>query len=517
MYTLLLIDDETGQLTLLADIVHTLAPDFRVITHSQPEAALKELETSPVDAVLTDIRMPGVDGLSLCRRLRETAPGTILSVISAYSDFQYAQQAIAVGAAAYLVKPVSKQSLLEFLEKIRTALSRRDAGRQRMQKIQRRLANYKSHYVEQEMRDWLCGTLPENESKEVSALFCEHPFGMLLLLYLPDPAKNNADLLLVLRSAAREAFSGARVLGVSLEGEGLSVAVVLGFSKPPDKEAVATAAGGLLERLSAERIALRGALTHPADDLVGARSSLFSAAGILLESSFPLPLGRCLTAWEAEGMQSIPPLAVSRLEETVCSSLRRFSKEDAKGLLSDFSQRYAGGGWLAPRQQLVQQFLHLALSAQGQCHVALTPPALVPLQSAPCLSVLCTALCDHLLTLIDAYHQQADGDTGQTIQRILAYLQAHLGEELSLESVAELFHFNKSYLSNLFPQHAHTGFKEYLTSLRIEKAKELLCSSSLKVYEVAAACGYPDATYFVKLFKKEVGLSPNRYRGLPND
>ena len=74
--------------------------------------------------------------------------------------------------------------------------------------------------------------------------------------------------------------------------------------------------------------------------------------------------------------------------------------------------------------------------------------------------------------------------------------------------------FIATYLSSIFKQYTKTGFKEYVTSVRIERSKYLLKETDLKVYEIAKQCGYPDAAYFVRLFKKEVGISPNRFRGV---
>ena len=129
LYRLALIDDETGQLQILQQIVQNLAPDFEVLAFSSPTEALGWLTRNNIHAVLCDIRMEEMDGLTLCRRIRKLYPEVILGVISAHSDFSYAQSAIDIGVTAYLIKPISREKLRELIAKIRSRLQDRRPAR----------------------------------------------------------------------------------------------------------------------------------------------------------------------------------------------------------------------------------------------------------------------------------------------------------------------------------------------------------------------------------------------------
>ena len=100
----------------------------------------------------------------------------------------------------------------------------------------------------------------------------------------------------------------------------------------------------------------------------------------------------------------------------------------------------------------------------------------------------------------------------RAITGITRYLQEHLAEEVSLSILAEQFHLNPQYISQLFKNEIGVGFLTYLTSIRMEKAKKLLISTPLSVAEIAEQSGYGDYRVFTKVFKKSEGITPSQYR-----
>ncbi len=109
--------------------------------------------------------------------------------------------------------------------------------------------------------------------------------------------------------------------------------------------------------------------------------------------------------------------------------------------------------------------------------------------------------------------EQVLGNTdGRTISSITRYLQEHLSEEISLSVLAEEFHLNPQYISQLFKSEIGVGFLTYLSNMRLEKAKKLLVSTALSVAEIAEQCGYSDYRVFTKVFKKTEGITPSQFR-----
>ena len=112
-------------------------------------------------------------------------------------------------------------------------------------------------------------------------------------------------------------------------------------------------------------------------------------------------------------------------------------------------------------------------------------------------------------------HQSAEETTPQEerpIHGITRYLQAHLAEEVSLGVLAEEFHLNPQYISQLFKSEIGVNFLTYFTNIRMEQAKKLLLTTSLPIAEVSEQSGYADYRVFTKVFKKSEGVTPSQYR-----
>ena len=107
---------------------------------------------------------------------------------------------------------------------------------------------------------------------------------------------------------------------------------------------------------------------------------------------------------------------------------------------------------------------------------------------------------------------EPEAPEGRTITSITRFLQEHMGEDVSLGVLAEEFHLNPQYISQLFKSEIGVGFLAYLTGIRMEQAKKLLLTTDLPVAEVAERCGYGDYRVFTKVFKKNEGTTPTQYR-----
>ena len=108
--------------------------------------------------------------------------------------------------------------------------------------------------------------------------------------------------------------------------------------------------------------------------------------------------------------------------------------------------------------------------------------------------------------------QEPEEQEERIINSITRFIQEHLAEEMSLSVLSEEFHMNPQYISQLFKNEIGVGFLAYLTSIRMEKAKKLLLSTSLSIVEVAEQSGYGDYRVFTKVFKKSEGITPSQYR-----
>jgi two-component system response regulator YesN len=98
-----------------------------------------------------------------------------------------------------------------------------------------------------------------------------------------------------------------------------------------------------------------------------------------------------------------------------------------------------------------------------------------------------------------------------TIQLAIEYIEDHFGESITVENIADVVQLNKDYFSHIFKKSIGESFTDYLNKRRIEEAKKLLLQKKYKIYEIADMVGYSDYKYFSKVFKKLVGISPNKF------
>lgn len=118
----------------------------------------------------------------------------------------------------------------------------------------------------------------------------------------------------------------------------------------------------------------------------------------------------------------------------------------------------------------------------------------------------------HTETAAAAAEEAETGQGRQLIRRVKELIADRLDQEISLQSVAEQVHLNHQYLSVLFKNETGQHFSDYVTQCRMNKAKQLLRDTSLKIYEVAALSGYVSAKHFMAVFKDAAGMTPTQYR-----
>ena len=486
LYRLALIDDETGQLQILQQIVQNLAPDFEVLAFSSPTEALGWLTRNNIHAVLCDIRMEEMDGLTLCRRIRKLYPEVILGVISAHSDFSYAQSAIDIGVTAYLIKPISREKLRELIAKIRSRLQDRRPARHDPWTVWERYLEAASFDA-----DWPFSAPPD-----------QWPACLALAAFSSELTSRRNPV-----ERLTDALEGFSPCAAAMPG---GQWVLAAFGRPD----------GMLRRL---REAVRQAQWEQSGR-TGLRIALSRVEGAgrfhwqqawqnvrrLMDVGFIAGLPFVDGPPGTMHGQPPPRAAFAQLEEDVLSALKSGRGESIPPLLEGFASQAQKQGWAISAAEYCSNMNHLLLSASrmlemGQDGSAVSDSLLTASDVSRHAAKL---LCD----MLDRHKLQLEGAAEGLAKQIVRYVDGHYCEDLSLEGVAEAFHLSPSYLSSLFKQHACKGFRKYIIDRRIAKAKRLLTDTDLKVYEIAAQVGYLDPSSFVKLFEREAGVSPARFR-----
>lgn len=390
MYPLIIVDDEEITRIAVSGYIQKRHPEFQVSgLFSNGADALQFLRKNPVNVVITDIRMPRMDGLELSRHIYESYPGILTIIISGYSEFEYAKKAIHYGVANYLLKPLDFEELSQNLD---SALKRLDSLKQET----------------------------DVNEEEIQLFFLDMIGGML-----KDP------------KIAAQRF---------------------------------------------EQLSLEGAIC----DYKG-----------------------CLTALTLEKNDTLVQWKYGRekLAVSLLNGLRM--------LLPDYSVYHlfrSGMRYYFIILSMVQPPVFLPEELSGALYHLLrfdcSLQILSSFENPEALSLTSASLDEGRRSI----RPEPPGDDGDiVIRKAMAYIQAHFQDDLTREDVADAVFLSSAYFSRFFKQKTGLSFIDYLTSVRMQKAVELL-GTRMKVGEIARKVGYQSRNRFFINFRLYTGYTPTEYR-----
>jgi len=473
------------------------------------------------DILFLDMRMPGLDGRQLLGMLSRDLPDTITIVVSGYSDFEYTREAIRNRAFEYLLKPVKKEELQAVLEKAVAELDERE-------RLERRASL-------DHREEWLRRVLFRPSEGDAADEPPAPPAGELPALWsvgrtiaiagLPDAYRNDGCVNELVRSVrerlAKEKpflFEGRwDFFAAAAPSETGEFALALAAEKPD--EAGLQRLTALLLQLSKQ---LEGAPTFSfgiggwkcAAELRQAyreaRVALLHrplhASGALLGYP-PSPSAGGAYPTEAEhsfllALQTGNPAAAADYFDAL------FARLTTPGSTVDSMQRGANVLLHSIEKQLREEdarFDAVAGKSPAACAEAIArrndPDSLRALFEK------------ELLPALLAHYNRAGEKQGERIVReVEKWIAAHYDQPLSMQTISAMHYMNPDYLSRLFKKSTGRNFVDYLTDVRIEKAKTLLKLETYKNYEIAQMVGYEDYRYFSQIFKKKTGMTIGEYR-----
>jgi len=497
MLKVLIADDEQPVLDGLQFLVKKHFEDLSVCAAARNgREAMELVRLHHPDIVLMDVRMPGISGLDAIRDLRQSFPQMVFILVTAYERFEIAKEAIDLGIQDYLLKPLSREALIQVLQRARALVRER-------QSIQRReIGN----------RDW----------REESTVFLEQA----LLFHAATGTLGGKQSEVLVRLLGLESAS---VRVISLEWSAGDGSVEAGFEKFRDavKFKVPCYFGPWREgRFSVlfpvqpdevpwtrwgeadfpEGIRWRGGL--------GSVVPVTQAGQSLEESLWALEEG-AFSAWSEWKPRASADLGGSfpfGLEKALVRALSAGDPDQAAFLV--------GPLWAAleslPEGSLpgaVHQLVVVAAHQRGREEGLPEPLEQLLAPFNPTQGIRVPAVTKETLrqTLVKlARKRPAATELSPVVERAMDYLRKNFGKAVSLEEAARSAGVHPQYLSRMFSQEKGESFVDYLTRLRVSKAKELL-KAGQNVKETAAEVGYADANYFSRLFKKWEGLSPGDY------
>ncbi|BBI32876.1 response regulator [Cohnella abietis] len=549
MYRLLIVDD-------LPIITDGLAELFQLDPNLQLEVykaysgteALGLLKKHRIDIVLSDILMPGMDGIELLREIRSNWPACKVILLTSYSDFSYVQSALSLGGLEYILKTESDDKIVQAVEKAMLTLDKENDARRLIEKaeIHMKLA------LPTLQKEYLWSLLQGKKVEQ--SLLAEHfaniqlPFRasdcvFLLICRVDDwneitKAPDKSLIIYAVQNIVEELLSESTQL-ISLVHESSKIIWILQpqSSAPDELDKTLHFVNGMLEMIQSKCLSL---LKLSVSFVLGSREAAWSELAdrfhslkYLLVRGLGGRKGTLLTdVIRSSGdvghsnagnntilgikkgsyqLQSKVPLLLSSLENGSEEEFYRLYEE----LAPIFSDDHV------PRLQKME--LYHALS-----YVFLTFVNKYDLESELGEQIEWSKLVLfndqvswqewnayflHLASLIIAWNmEEQEQSTHEVVKKVHDFIESHISADISLIHLADHVNLNPSYLSRLYKQITGNGLSDYLTEYRDRKAKEMLKKSNLKVHEIAAQLGYNSSHAFIRFFKKQNRVTPQEYR-----
>jgi len=472
------------------------------------------------DILFLDMRMPGVDGREMIGIIKRELPRTVTIVVSGYSDFEYMKEAIRHRAFEYLLKPVKKEELASVLQRALEELERRET-RERSA-----AADFRERWLRRRLFRPGGEAEPEDAGLREEGELAEwwSSGEVLVIAGCPDRfdcGRSGARLVQAIREKLEQEraflFEGKWDFIVTSAPDESGEAVTALAVRKPD------AAG--VQRLAA----LLPGVSRQLEDTpsvsfgVSAWHGPERLADAWLEARAALR-GRMLGeagTWLVAGRPAAKLAWPSEEEHALLLALRAGSEETARKAFDRFFAAVSGPGSTVEALQrsavMLVHSLEKQLQAEGSRleEAAGKDPGLYAeaIRLRGDAASMRRLLEDDLLAAALRHYNRCGEKQGERIVREIEKMVGEFyNQPLSMVQVASMHYMNPDYLSRLFKRITGKSFTDYLTDVRIDKAKEQLRYGSAKNYEIARAVGYEDYRYFSQIFKKKTGLTIGEYR-----
>ncbi|WP_409342067.1 response regulator [Paenibacillus sp. MBLB4367] len=543
LYRLLIVDD-------LPIITDGLAEQFAKETHLQLEVykaysgfeALELMKKHRIDIVLSDILMPGMDGIELLRDIRGKWPACKVILLTSHNDFHYVQNAMSLGGLEYILKTEGDEKIVHCVEKAIQFLDKEDDERRLIEKAEAHmklaLPTLQKDYV------WSLLQGKKVEPEELAEHFgnirlpfrAKYPV-FLLICRVDDwkeitKAPDKALIIYAVQNIAEEFLAeSAQMLSLVYESSKMVWVLQPKATENEDWEKTFHDVNGVLERIQRKcqellKLSVSFVLSsQPAAwpelsdrfhslkfmlvrGLGGRKGSLLTEqSGSLQEQTHPVPSARKRNVQ----LQSKIPLLLHGLENGSEDEFYRLYEELAPLFSDETVSRLQ-------KVELYHALAYMFLTFVNKYELEKELGGRIEWEKLVVFDDdVPWADWNHYFLQL-AYHifawskSEQEASTNDIVRKVHEYIAGNISTDISLIHIADHVHLNPSYLSRLYKQITGSGLSEYLTEYRDRRAKELLQISHLKVHEIAASLGYNSSHSFIRFFKKQNRVTPQEYR-----
>ena len=508
---------------------------------SDGEMALPLILKSKPDLLITDIKMPFMDGLTLCKLVKKELPDIKIVILSGYDDFNYAKQAINIGVEDYLLKPITKNAFIERLEEIHNRYEHEKTQKEYYEKFKLEMQEYERNasrdFFESLVRaDFDLEEIYRRADRLNLDIVAE---AYNILIFTPDASDSSCN--------SSEGYSDweaevhkkienyflSHPVAMLFRHQVFSYAILVKGQRDTIKKNTCECVETIQKIMEETRANVDWfvAVGEEADRLSKIKQSYHTAARtyafrylydghILYYNMLEQVKENSADTSKTEAVQ-LKNVNINALNPEI---LQKFLSSGLEDEVDSFVHDYFHAIGREPMESLVfrnyvvlnVRFAVLSfLKKIGYDDTELSREETDDVVKKTSQSTEASvAYAEEVLKRAIAIRDENAGSQNRSVlKQAIDFIDGHyMDEEISLNRVAHVANVSANHFSALFSQNMGQTFIEYLTSLRMDKAKELLRCTSKRSSEIAGEVGYKDAHYFSYLFKKTQGMTPSEYR-----
>jgi two-component system response regulator YesN len=530
-WRVLIVDDEFRIGMLIKKLIRWNELDMECLNVADNgETALHIIREEIPDIVITDIRMPKINGLDLISMTRETSQKVKFVVVSGYKEFEYAHRALQYGVDDYLLKPINENELNEVLKKINDELTMRESQFTERKEMQKKVSESKQIIK----RDFLKNIIEQEAEIDLNdkrvPLNGDIYRGIDIKLDYVDYHKSDkkqdritierviAIVEGILRSVSEEVLI--------CEKENLHIYCLFNYNDSKAK----VIKNSINDILSEIKEYLIGFEQYEVTIGVGKERTKFGEIRFSIRESYfavenriKAGTGRLIYVESVTGEECGTGIGTNHTlgnhKEEYLAAIESYSRENLEQCINqiysyfmlhediDFSPCYSLADELIDiffRYIDIHQeeFKEVRKNLKGSCQHCYT------------ITQLKNLLKTELGGYLEMSREAIEAESAKPVRQARQYINEHYSEKIVLEDIADIVSLNPVYFSVLFKKETGTNFSAYLVNVRLEKAKEMLSSTNETIAAVGESVGYKDSRYFSQIFTKTVGVKPVLYRKL---
>lgn len=534
LYRIILVDDEEEVRKSIIKKINWQAAGFKVVGDAENgQEALEKIELLEPDVVLTDIKMPYMDGLTLAGKIREKYPSIKMVIFSGFDDFEYAKQAIKFNVIEYILKPVNVEELTAILLKIKSNLDEEIAQRRDVNLLRENYRQSLPIIREHFLNDLIRRPVPHKEAEEKLRQYALDILGakkwVVAAIDIEHGEINREDGLSFHKEKDLIPISILQMLKEMLRG---SFRILLFTASTEAKQVLIAAIDetnsqtGFITVMSDVCKEIKRVLEVPITVGIGKGCTSLTDISVSYQSAVDalgykamVGTGGVIYIYDVEPMKKGKLLWESQDEAQLFSAVKFGPSLHIQKTVEEILERIGGARVHASQQQvyrisiissiirLVQQYdldLPEIFGREGY------PESMTKIVKE---EVFGKWLFDACLQIYEQMSQERETSMQRIIQEAKRYIQENYSDpELSVEKLCRHLHMSPAYFSTMFKKETGQAYTAYLTEVRLNQAVELLRMTNDKTYVIAAKVGYQEQNYFSYVFKKRFGVSPTKYK-----